>query len=95
MSLYTVIFIQISLLGLIDYLAMKVGEIEDMASELNNVVSNEQVLLQECAALLHQAHGMQVWFRQKQTNTLVYINLVLFYQNPMCGETLKFSYMLR
>jgi len=83
MSLYTVIFIQISLLGLIDYLAMKVGEIEDMASELNNVVSNEQVLLQECADLLHQAHDMQVWFNQKQTNTLVCINLVLFYRNPM------------
>ena len=50
------------LLGLIDYLAMKVEEIEDVASEHNDVVSSEQVLLQECAELLHQAHDMQVWF---------------------------------
>jgi len=66
-SLYMVIFIHIYLLGLIDYLAiMKVEEIEDVASELNNVVSNEQVLLQECADLLHQAHDMQVWFYQNK-----------------------------
>lgn len=83
MSLYMVIVIQISLLRLIDYLTMKVEEIEGVASELNDVVSNEQVLLQECADLLHQAHDMQVWFHQKQTNTLVCINLVLLYQNPM------------
>lgn len=62
MSLYVFIFTQIYLLGLIDYLAMKVGETEDVASELSNVVSDEQVLLQECADLLHQAHDMQVWF---------------------------------
>ncbi|ONM07268.1 QWRF motif-containing protein 6 [Zea mays] len=50
---------KIYLLGLIDYLAMKVGETEDVASELSNVVSDEQVLLQECADLLHQAHDIQ------------------------------------
>lgn len=60
-----VTIIQISLLGLTDYLVMKVGEIEDAASELNNVVSKERMLLQECAVLLHQAHDMQVWFQQK------------------------------
>jgi hypothetical protein len=59
-----VIFIHIYFLGLID-LAMKVEEIEDVASELNNVVSEEQVLLQECTDLLHQAHDMQVRFHQK------------------------------
>lgn len=43
----------------VDKLSRKVGETEDVASELSNVVSDEQVLLQECADLLHQAHDMQ------------------------------------
>ncbi|RCV41874.1 hypothetical protein SETIT_9G169500v2 [Setaria italica] len=38
----------------------KVQDVEDVASDLVEVMGSEQMLLEECAELLHQAHNMQV-----------------------------------
>lgn len=65
-----IIFLSSSLLELIDNLAIKVQEVEDVASSLAEVVGSEQMLLEECADLLHQAHNMQVRFHLKQNEYL-------------------------
>lgn len=65
-----VIFLSSSLLELIDNLVIKVQDVEDVASDLVEVMGSEQMLLEECAELLHQAHNMQVRFYQKQNEYL-------------------------
>jgi hypothetical protein len=58
------------LLELTGNLVIKVQEVEHVASNLVEVMGSEQMLLEECAELLHQAHNMQVRFHQKQNEHL-------------------------
>jgi hypothetical protein len=83
-----IIFLSSSLLVLIDNLAIKAQEVEDVAC-LAEVVGSEQMLLEECADLLHQALNIQVQFHQKQNDTLIGINLVPF-NHSLCGDMLRF-----
>jgi len=89
-----IIFLSSSLLELIDNLAIKFQEVEDIAPSLAEVVGSEQMLLEECANLLHQALNMQVRFHQNKMNTLIGINSVLF-NHSYVAICLAFYVMLR
>jgi len=85
-----IIFLSSSLLELIDNLAIKVQEVEDVAPSLLEVVGSEQMLLEECADLLHQALNTQVRFHQKQNEYLLDRHKLSSIQSFVCGNMFGF-----
>jgi len=77
------------LLELIDNLAIKFQEVEDIAPSLLEVVGSEQMLLEECADLLHQALNTQVRFHQKQNEYLLDRHKLSSIQSFVCGNMLR------